>query len=206
MAIHGSVNAQAEERKLELGIQVSGLQGNGFGDRDTAGGGGRVTYNITKHIALEGEMNYLTSGSFNNYNRLQGQFGVKAGQRYKRFGIFGKVRPGFINTRQDFFFQIPFPCNPGTVCIQSIFADDSHTGFSLDVGGVAEIYLSKRILLRFDVGDTIANSRDPIVFLDSPAFNSQLSPISFGQSVIAIPGRSVTTHNLQTSVGVGFRF
>jgi hypothetical protein len=202
LVLQGSVSAQSEERKLELGVQVSGLQGNGFGDRDTVGGGGRVTYNLTKHIALEGEMNYLTSGSSNDYNRLQGQFGVKAGQRYKRFGIFGKVRPGFINTRRDFF--APIFCGPA--CTQIISLDDSYTGFSLDVGGVAEIYPSKRVLLRFDVGDTIANSRDPIVFLNTPTFGSPLSPIFFGQSLIAIPGRSVTTHNLQLGVGVGFRF
>jgi hypothetical protein len=202
LVLQGSVSAQSEERKLELGVQVSGLQGNGFGDRDTVGGGGRVTYNFTKHIALEGEMNYLTSGSSNDYNRLQGQFGVKAGQRYKRFGIFGKVRPGFINTRRDFF--APVFCGPA--CTQIVSFDDSYTGFSLDVGGVAEIYPSKRILLRFDVGDTIANSRDPIVFLNYPTFGGQLSPIFFNQSLIAIPGRSVTTHNLQLGVGVGFRF
>jgi Outer membrane protein beta-barrel domain len=202
LALHGSVSAQSEERKLELGVQLSGLQGNGFGDRDTVGGGGRVTYNLTKHIALEGELNYLTSGSSNDYNRLQGQFGVKAGQRFKRFGVFGKVRPGFINTKQDFFFQIP--C--GTICTQAISATDSHTGFSLDVGGVAEIYPSKRILVRFDVGDTIANGREPIVFIDSPIFSGQLSPIVFGRSLLAIPGRTVATHNLQLSAGVGFRF
>src|SRR5262249_37425258 len=113
LAVHGSANAQSEERKLELGAQISGITGNGINDRDTYGGGGRVTYNLTKHIAVEGEMNYFTHGRAIDYHRLQGQFGVKAGQRYKRFGLFGKVRPGFINTRQDLFYQFPFLCNIG---------------------------------------------------------------------------------------------
>jgi Outer membrane protein beta-barrel domain len=202
LALHGSASAQSEERKLELGVQVSGIAASGFGDKDTLGGGGRVTYNLTKYVALEGELNYLTANSFDSYQRLQGQFGVKAGLRYKKFGVFGKVRPGFINTKQDFFFQIP--C--GTVCTQTISATDSYTGFSLDVGGVAEIYPSKRILVRFDVGDTIVNRREPIVFFDSPIFNRQQPPIFFGQSLLAIPGRTSATHNLQLSVGVGFRF
>jgi hypothetical protein len=205
LALHGAVNAQSEERKLELGVQFSGLQGNGFGDRDTLGGGGRVTYNLTKYVAIEGELNYFTSGSYDDYNRLQGQFGVKAGPRYKRFGIFGKVRPGFINTKKDFFFHVP--CDFVPACTQAVSATDSYTGFSLDVGGVAEVYASKRIFVRFDVGDTIANSRDPLVFISAPIFNSQTPPIFFGsRSFIALPGRSVTTHNLQLSLGAGFRF
>jgi hypothetical protein len=116
------------------------------------------------------------------------------------------VRPGFINTKQDFFFQLPFPCDFGPVCTRSVSATDSYTGFSLDVGGVAEIYPSKRIVVRFDVGDTIANRREPIVFIDSPIFNGQQPPIFFGQSFLAIPGRTIATHNLQLSAGVGFRF
>lgn len=202
LALHGSVSAQSEERKLELGVQVSGLQGNGFGDRDTLGGGGRVTYNLTKYVAIEGELNYFTSGSYDDYNRLQGQFGIKAGPRYKRFGIFGKVRPGFINTKRDVFFWIS--CGPA--CTQAVSATDSYTGFSLDVGGVAEIYPSKRIFLRFDVGDTIANTRRPSIFINPPVFNIQAPPIFSASSLIVLPGRSVATHNLQLSLGAGFRF
>jgi hypothetical protein len=205
LALHGSASAQSEERKLELGAQVTGIAASGFGDKDSLGGGGRVTYNLTKYVAIEGELNYLTANSFDNYQRLQGQFGVKAGLRYKKFGVFGKVRPGFINTKQDFLVQLPFPCDFGPVCTRAVSATDSYTGFSLDVGGVADLYASKRIFLRVDVGDTIANSREPIVLINPPIFGIQPPPIFFNNSFIAIPGRGVTSHNLQLSVGVGFR-
>jgi hypothetical protein len=208
LALHGSASAQSEDRKLELGAQVSGLQARGFNDKDTIGGGGRVTYNLSKHIAIEGEINYFTAGGYGDYNRLQGQFGVKAGQRYKRIGIFGKVRPGFINTRQNIFYQLPFLCNIGSstlTCFQSFSSRDSYTGFSLDVGGVTEIYPSKRVFLRVDVGDTIANSRGTSGFISSPIFVGQPLSGVFGRSFIALPGPSVTTHNLQLSIGVGFR-
>jgi outer membrane protein with beta-barrel domain len=199
IALYGSASAQSAEmeKKLEVGAQISGLAGGNFGDREALGGGGRVTYNVNKFFALEGELNYFSSNSSDNHRKFQGQFGIKSGLRFNKFGLFGKVRPGFINTKQDVFvfFPTPFPCftNPAAPCPQIIVPSafsfrDSHTGFSLDVGGVAELYPSKRVVLRLDVGDTIHNRRDPF-----------LIPFFFGQ------GSTVTRHNLQLSVGVGFR-
>src|SRR5688572_1926614 len=98
--------AQSEETKVEIGAQFSVLGGGGstifFGSATSIGGGGRVTIDLTKNLAIEGEINYLPSSGFNDVRRFQGQFGAKAGVRFERFGLFGKVRPGFINTKFDF--------------------------------------------------------------------------------------------------------
>jgi hypothetical protein len=196
-----SARSKSEEPKVEVGAQVSGLAAGRFGGREGVGGGGRVTFNLTKSFALEGELNYFPSAGFDNVRRFQGQFGVKSGLRFNRFGVFGKVRPGFINTRQDFTVFIPTPCPPGVLCIQSIFpisGVNSGTGFSLDVGGVGELYPSKRIVVRLDVGDTIANRQEPAFFISQPNIVTR--------GIFAIPGSGVTTHNLQLSAGVGFRF
>ena len=206
------VSAQSNEleRKLELGVQISGLAGGPSADRGTVGGGGRVTYNLTNFFALEGELNYLSSNKSDNFNKFQGQFGVKSGWRFNKFGLFGKVRPGFITTRQDVTAFIPIPCAPatGTVCIQSIipiFFSDSYTGFSLDVGGVAELYPSKRIVVRFDVGDTIHNRRS-VSFINIPTISTGQQPPIFGSGIVVpAPGFVTTNHYLQLSVGVGFR-
>jgi hypothetical protein len=213
LALHESVSAQSEEveKKMEVGAQISGLAGGRFGDREAVGGGGRVTYNLTKSFALEGELNYFTSNSSDNLRKFQGQFGIKSGLRFNKFGLFGKVRPGFIDAKQDFFFILPSPCVslPGTICVQPLFpisGTDSDTGFSLDVGGVAELYPSKRIVVRLDVGDTIHNREEPPFLSVQPVFVGQPPP-TFGASIFLVtPGRSLTTHNLQLSVGVGFRF
>jgi hypothetical protein len=211
IVLHKSASAQSEDRKFEVGAQISGLAGGSFGDNESVGGGGRLTYNITKNLAVEGELNYFTSNRSDNLHRFQGQFGVKSGLRFNRFGVFGKVRPGFINTSQDFVVFLPTPCVsvPGTVCNQSFFpisGTDSDTGFSLDLGAVAELYPSKRIVVRLDVGDTILNRQGPTFFSARPILVGQTSPVFGLSSFIAIPGRSFTTHNLQLSAGVGFRF
>jgi len=60
--------------------------------------------------------------------------------------------------------------------------------FVMDVGGVVEYYPTRSFVIRFDVGDVII-----------PLHNNTLGYGSFNQR----PG---TTHNLQTSLGVGIRW
>jgi len=189
LILHGSVSAQSEESKIEVGAQFSVLgRGHGywFDEGTSIGGGGRLTFNLTRYLALEGEMNYFPSAGFNDIRRFQGQFGVKSGLRYDRFGVFGKVRPGFVNTKYDLrVLCIQAPCSPITV---------KDTGFSLDVGGVVEFYPSRRITVRFDVGDTILNR------------HGRQGPLTVPGSLFGRLGPSHTTHNLQLSAGIGFRF
>lgn len=66
----------------------------------------------------------------------------------------------------------------------------SRDNFALDVGGVVEFYPSSRVIVRIDLGDTIIPFGDGTI-------NSPLPPY------IIRPG---TTHNFQSSFGVGFRF
>jgi Outer membrane protein beta-barrel domain len=164
-------SAQSNESKFEVGAQFSVLGGRDdflFGSPTSVGGGARLTYNLMKYLALEGEMNLFPRRS-NNAPRYQGQFGMKTGMRFDRFGVFGKVRPGFVNTYEN--------------------------KFSLDLGGVLEFYPSRRLIVRFDIGDTIVNLRKTYV----------ISGI-FPDRVLAVRTGSSATHNLQMGAGVGFRF
>jgi len=180
LVLHGSVIAQSEESKIEVGAQFSVIGKGAGGAATDVGGGGRLTFNLTKYLALEGELNYFPSAGFNNVRSFQGQFGVKSGLRFDRFGVFGKVRPGFIDTKYDFrTFCLSSPCPPGALCITPpcFFSSFTvaNTDLSLDVGSVVEFYPSKLVTVRFDVGDTVVN-------------------------------RTFATHNLQIGAGVGFRF
>jgi len=180
--------AQSDESKLEVGVQFAALR-NGIGywydDASGLGGGGRLTFNLNPHIAIEGEVNYFPSMGYYDVSRLQGQFGVKSGVRLKQVGFFGKLRPGFMRSKFDVpVFCIRPPCPP---------ISEAHTGFSLDVGGVVEFYPARRLTVRFDLGDTIVHRPlGPILF---PA--NQLT-------LWALPKQ--TTHNLQINAGIGFRF
>jgi len=78
--------------------------------------------------------------------RIQGLFGAKAGMRWGRIGIFGKTRAGFFHFRNRLqVVCVTGPCPP---------LSSSSTEPALDVGGVLELYPSKKVLVRFDLGDT----------------------------------------------------
>ena len=165
--------------------------------------GGRFTYNFNRNIAVEVEGNYFpidrlssagresariigTNEFFRKFVEPQGRkfqavAGPKIGIRGKRFGIFGKVRPGiFYVERMPVVEDLSFS-SPGLITV----SEQKKTFFSVDVGGVVEYYPSRNTVLRFDIGDTIIRYRalEPKEF--NPAF---------------------TRHTFQFSTGFGFRF
>jgi len=149
----------------EVGGQIFSFRGHdlGFG----WGAGGRFTYNLNDYIAVDNEVNFFLPDEGPPY-ATQGLFGIKAGKRTKHVGVFAKARPGF---------QTNFVVN-----------DREQARFALDVGGVAEVYPNRHVVLRFDAGDVI---------------------IPFGNNVVGsglFAQRLGTTHNFQYSLGVGIRF
>ena len=116
----------------EVGGQIFSFRSKdlGFG----WGAGSRFTYNLNNHIALESEVNFFLPDEGPPY-ATQGLFGIKAGTRIKRVGIFAKVRPGF---------QTDFVVN-----------QREQARFALDVGAVAEFYPNRHVVLRVDAGDVI---------------------------------------------------
>jgi len=188
--------------KIEVGVHFTGLNIGaqdqrliGFADHlSEAGAGVRVGYNLTKHIALEGEVNFFPNENFATFdtggNLTQGQFGVKVGKRFNKFGIFAKARPGFLN-----FSQVLTQTGTQTITFNGqtitfpLFGIERRNFFSMDVGGVVEFYPSRRVLVRFDVGDTIVKRTEP------PVPTIGIAPL---------PGRF--DHKLQFSSGIAFRF
>jgi Outer membrane protein beta-barrel domain len=163
-----SVLAQAQSRyndtpKFEIGGQFVVQRLSDIVDDTNVGGGGRLTYNFTPNIAIEGEMNYFTQnyvlGGIGVTSSYQGLFGVKTGVRGERAGVFGKVRPGF--TRFD-------RLAPATTATQ----------FTFDLGGVLELYPSRSTVVRFDLGDTIIDY-GTLVAPSSTSHNLQFG-IGFG--------------------------
>lgn len=197
--------AQSDETpKFEVGAQFSSLSINeDFNPRTEPGFGGRFTFNVTDNFALEAEGNFFPRRNLSNAfltggRAVEGLFGVKIGKRYKKFGVFGKARPGFLSFGQGIAEFIPTgqTGNPFTAFDVKL---KRLTHFATDIGGVLEFYPSRRIVTRFDAGDTI-------IRFGSTTLNSfSLTPggtfVPFSQT---FPGH--TTHNFQFSAGVGFRF
>lgn len=127
-----SVSGNEKAPAYEVGGHLFTFSSNdlGFG----FGAGGRFTYNVTNQIALDSEVDFFLPDEGPPY-ATQGLFGIKAGKRTKRFGVFAKVRPGF---------QTNFIVN-----------DRKQAAFALDLGAVAELYPSRHFMLRFDAGDVI---------------------------------------------------
>jgi hypothetical protein len=170
------------------------------------GFGGRFGYNLTDDLALEAELNlfpradsFSQPDAFNDGNMIEGLFGIKAGKRFEKVGIFGKARPGFLYASTG-----DLEPNPNTACAPpgGCFQTTSKDSFAFDLGGLVELYPPKRTLIRFDVGDTIVRlgKRNVSTVLTSLPGGFPLSSLV----VIGVPAE--TTHNLQVSAGIGFRF
>ena len=189
-----TVFAQSEPSKVEVAVQFSTIR---FGEMSVTepGFGGRFTYNINKHVAVEAEGNFFPRDPENFYEALKGGhktqalFGIKAGMRSRRIGLFLKLRPGLVSFSN--LTRVGCDCNAPP-------PKPSETDFALDVGGVVEFYTSRRTFLRFDLGDTIVHSNSGNT-IELPGSVKQE-----GSFVIKNVIRS-TSHNLQLNVGVGIR-
>ncbi len=202
-----AASAQSEVPTYEVGAQfslislddndpiISGNIVSDFKDLIRAGGGGRFTYNLSEYVGFEIEANFFVgetrffAPAGSGGHMIQAVAGVKAGKRFRRFGVFAKGRPGFVS-----FSEGTLPANPrfrpneqGLLVPQL----ERATHLAFDLGGVVEFYASRRFVTRFDAGDTI------IRYSGRDIPNSGVPPIR-------IPAE--TRHNFQLSAGVGFRF
>jgi hypothetical protein len=167
-----------------------------------AGVGGRFTFNLNRHIALEAA-GYFSPGKCDGCNGeitghiTEGLFGVKVGQRFRRFGIFGKARPGIISFSQGFFDLVP---NGGSGPFPFNVVVKRQTNFAADLGGVLEIYPTKHLVLRFDAGTTVNRMESrPAHSIYFDQATGVFTPFTFTR-----PG--FTTSTFQFIGGVGFRF
>jgi hypothetical protein len=167
-------HAQTEDYPIEVGAFVTTIDFNDSVREQPIGFGGRFAYNFTDNLAVDSEVSYFPEDPSGNFGETIVVAGLRAGVKIEKFGVFAKVRPGFVHFGSDAFRAF----------------NDSPTRFAIDVGGVLEFYPSKRVILRVDLGDTIIPFGDDTI-------NSPVPPFVF---------RPGTTHNLQASFGVGFRF
>jgi outer membrane protein with beta-barrel domain len=201
----------SETPKFEAGVQFTVLNVNQptpvfnccvilFPDHSnsywTSGIGGRLTYNFNKFLAAEATVNYFPDSRIDPvfFRALpegkiyQGQFGVKAGKRFDRVGIFAKARPGFVG-----FTEANQLVNSTPPITFTSFRVEKETYFSMDVGGVVEFYPSRNTVIRIDAGDTIIRY-------------GTFRTAGFIQSQPVLERGPQTRHNFQLVTGFGLRF
>ena len=189
-------SAQPASERFEVAANLSVLRLSDF-DSTRAGIGGRVSFDLTKWAAIEGEVAFFPKdrvvesesstgfGPFriaSNRRRTDALAGVKIGSRSDRFGFFVKARPGV--TR---LVDRGSGCEgPGCAVILMLIARPTYrTEFAFDLGGGVELYPTARTVARFELGDTMIRHR------------STPPPCPAGQC---------TSHNLSSRLGIGYRF
>jgi outer membrane protein with beta-barrel domain len=199
-------NAQSDEvPKVELGVQFTSITKPDNNNGATEPGfGGRFTFNLNRSVALEAAGNFFPHScrfcgggnvaGDNSGNITQGFFGVKAGKRFQKWGIFGKARPGVVSfSKGDSSFGLN-----GTG--DFFLLQGRRTHFAVDLGGVLEFYPSKRIVTRFEAGDTL------IHYGQRQSNFLSFDPTTGAPVLIPFTTRSETRHNFQFAAGVGWRF
>lgn len=184
--------------KLEFGPQFTTLivqrESSLDGVRTEPGLGGFASYNFFPYFDADAAVNLLprgtkSSGVHEGGDIFQGLFGIKGGIRRDRVGIFGKVRPGFNSYSQAFTGVSQISAGPPPL-FKNLF--DRSTNFVLDLGGVVELYPTRRTTLRFDLGDTH-------IYFSTKSF------VSSTGTVISVPGGQ-RRHSIELSVGYAWRF
>jgi hypothetical protein len=180
---HGRLLAQDSIPKFEVGPQFSYLHVQLGVVENQAGFGGKFGVNLHRSFAFDSELNFFpvgsqSSSSFDGGRITQGLFGFKGGLRKERFGVFGKLRPGFITFSKVITSATPPP--------NFAFTTGRLTEKCLDFGGVAELYFSRRIALRYDFGDTVVfYAKRPICVGSSTSRAFTAQDFQFSSSIIS---------------------
>lgn len=197
LIVSQQIKAQSEITRFEAGghfSTISSINPNTFSSAEVSadnGFGGIFTLNFTRNIAIETELNYFPKDSIsknifigNTGQKIQLLAGFKAGIRKKRFGVFGKVRPGYLHLTRNYL---------GNRQTTSFFTDGSYQNNPvLDLGGVVEFYTSRRLFARIDIGDSIVKYGTVGIY-----------DAEFGTNIFSAGG---VKHSLQINVGFGIRF
>jgi hypothetical protein len=149
--------------------------------RSLSGLGVNFDYNFTRGIALDSTLNFIP-GQQGTQPMMEGLFGVRMGARFEHFGIYAKVRPGFI------YYENALP-------IQGETGTASLTRFATDVGGIVEYYPERNSTLRFDVGTTVVRY-----------LTNRPDPHSYELGTLLSPDYIVTQGNFQVATSYVYRF
>lgn len=141
--------------------------------------------NVRRYIGIDTSISITptapgTATSLAGGRMTQFSAGIRAGTSRGRFRIYAKLRPGFVSFGSVITGVGPAPTFQ--------FFRGRLTEPSLDVGGIAQVDLSRRFSLRYEAGDTIIRYGSRTVRLGLP------------------PTPPEITHNFQFGIGFMFLF
>ena len=201
LLVHSHLVAQTPDvPKYEVAAEFTSMDRNNFAGGAEAGVGARFTFNLNKTFSLETAAYHFPRTCFScEHNGTVTEIfgGLKVGKRFEKWGIFAKGRPGVVSFSRGEANLVPAPGPPS---FPFDFKFNRVNSFAVDAGGVVEFYPSKRIVTRFDAGDTIIHfSRRQFNQVVSDPSNNTFTLFPF-----TVPAKN--THNFQFMASVGFRF
>ena len=149
--------------------------------KNLSGLGVNFGYNFTRGVGFDSTLNFIP-GQQGTQPMIEGLFGVRMGVRTEKFGVFGKVRPGFI------YYNNAFP-------VQGETSTASLTRFAADIGGIIEYYPERNATLRFDVGTTLVRY-----------LTNHTDPHPYELGTLLSPQYIVTQGNFQIATSYVYRF
>ena len=202
LLINSKVLAQSQEPpKFEVAAEFTTLEREAYvGLKTDLGLGARFTYNLNRIFSLEAAGYFFPQRCFDcRYNGRETEVvgGLKVTKRFGNWGIFAKGRPGFVSFGAG---NANIVAAPGPPEFPFRFESKRLTSFAADIGGGVEFYASRRLVTRFDAGDTIIHF--------GRSTNNVLQFIPDTNSFVLLPLNvpSRTNHKLQIMASVGFRF
>lgn len=155
--------------------------------RRTPALGAFVSYRLAPGVYADAALNAFLRPApertpFDGGYVLQGLGGVKLGWRKDRYGIFVKVRAG-VNSHAGAFTSLNASVPSSTISRSNAIA--------IDLGGVFERYVGRRLLVRFEGGDVAS------------VFHATTITEDGIQAPLQAPS---ATHSLQMAIGLGWRF
>ncbi len=135
------LSAQDWNPRFEAGAQFTALDFRGTLGEKPGGFGGHFGYNLNRYLALETEANYFPQNPDGDFGQTQFVAGVRAGYTFDDFGIYAKVRPGFVR-----FGGAAYRAYNG----------DNPTRPAMDIGAVLQYFpRAGHVGIRLDWGDTL---------------------------------------------------
>jgi hypothetical protein len=120
-------------------------------DQNPWGIGGRLGVQVLPFATLEAEVSAFPGDLTVTGPMTQVLGGVRLGGRGRGYGLYAKLRPGFVRFDEDFIA-------PGLGCVAVVPTPEAclndQYNFALDVGSVVELYPNDRLIVRIDIGTT----------------------------------------------------
>ena len=144
--------AQSQPEKVEVSDRVPMIRMNDF-EAPGSALRSRIADKAKKYeFTIEDDRHIFSQDRFLEPGRqVQGLFEMKAGWRFKKFGIFAVARPGlmsFMRANVENACTVGATSTSSTACLNRSGID----AFAVDISAMLELYPSKRTVIRVNAG------------------------------------------------------